>query len=50
MAAFGSPEYWHERANEAREYLKDAHDPLLRRQMEEIIETYERLAKEAKTP
>jgi hypothetical protein len=47
VAAFGTAEYWRERAIEAREYLKATRDALIRRQLEEIIETFDRLAKEA---
>ena len=49
VAAFGTAEYWRERADEAREYLKGMNDPLIRRQVEEIIVVYDRLAKQAET-
>lgn len=47
MAAFGTAEYWRERAEEARRYLEAMSDPLIRRQVEEIIAVYDRLAKQA---
>jgi hypothetical protein len=51
VAAFGTAEYWQERADEARQYLEKMSDPSIRRQVEEIIAVYDRLAKETeKTP
>jgi hypothetical protein len=47
MTAFGTAEHWRERADKVREYLRITTDPLMRRQIEEIIEIYEDLARRA---
>lgn len=49
MTAPFSPDYWRERAEEARAQASEMRDPGSRRTMLEIAENYEQLAEQAES-